>query len=281
MKPTYEVEEITPTIAERYLSKSRLNRPLHNRTVDRLANVMTRGLWQLTNQGLAFDSEGWLVDGQHRLASIIRSSVTVQMLVARNVSHEVAIQAIDSGSKRTPGQRLAMMGEANGNSRASICRYVSILLSEEKASHETWNPIDDRWVTDEYRAELDELAPLKTPPGLRLTGVPRGIMCLMLKKDPERGRVFVDGLVTGQDLSAGSPILLLRNKLTISARGEVMKRDQFVWTLASAAAHLSGERLTKMPNSASDRYVTFAKRLKIPINASVHTLISRERVKRG
>ena len=63
MKVTIEV--ITPQLAETYLTANVGNRPVLRRVVARYAREMAAGNWLLTHQGIAFDSQGKLVDGQH------------------------------------------------------------------------------------------------------------------------------------------------------------------------------------------------------------------------
>src|SRR5262249_29433317 len=40
--------------------------------------------WKLTHQGICFDANGFLIDGQHRLHAIVMAGKSVQMIVAHN-----------------------------------------------------------------------------------------------------------------------------------------------------------------------------------------------------
>ena len=81
-----EIQAITPAIAAEYLKKNTRNRNLQQVVVDRYADDMARGNWQLTHQGIAFNADGVLLDGQHRLAAVIKAGVTVEMMVAFGVA---------------------------------------------------------------------------------------------------------------------------------------------------------------------------------------------------
>ena len=95
------IEKITPTKAEAYLLKiAPHQRPLRNSWVNNLAAIMQSGNFHLTHQGIAFDCNGYLFDGQHRLRAIVQSGTTVEMQVARGVSID-AWHATDIGRKRT------------------------------------------------------------------------------------------------------------------------------------------------------------------------------------
>src|SRR5256885_4562153 len=72
------VVTITPKKAAEYLERNTANRPLSAKTVRDFAAAMRRGEWQVTHQGIAFDTTRALVDGQHRLAAIVQADVPVQ-----------------------------------------------------------------------------------------------------------------------------------------------------------------------------------------------------------
>lgn len=95
------VEYVTPLIARRYLMKRpEVQRKLRPHRVAQYARDMRQGRWGLTHQGIAFSSTGHLVDGQHRLAAIIESGVSVDMLVTRGVAGE-AFVGMDRGMLRS------------------------------------------------------------------------------------------------------------------------------------------------------------------------------------
>src|SRR5262249_11917158 len=64
------------------------------------ADDMLAGRWRLSFQGIAFDTSGRLIDGQHRLLAVLRSGMTIPFMVFRNVDMEIA-DSIDTGRKRS------------------------------------------------------------------------------------------------------------------------------------------------------------------------------------
>ncbi len=76
-----KIQTVTPRRAAEYLERNTANRPLSKRTVREFAEAMRRGEWRVTHQGIAFDTEGALVDGQHRLAAIIEADLPVETTV--------------------------------------------------------------------------------------------------------------------------------------------------------------------------------------------------------
>lgn len=123
MKTT--IEKISPAVAEKYLENRTRNRQINKRTVDRYAAVMNAGAWELTHQGIAFDKEGKLFDGQHRMAAIVQSGKTIEFSVARYLKNEdVPMLVVDSGYARNAGDRLVIGGivDAHGRTIYSILR---------------------------------------------------------------------------------------------------------------------------------------------------------------
>lgn len=78
-----KVMKISPCMAKKWLENAAVgNRRVDMRTVSRYANDMQSGHWELTHQGIAFDADGHLIDGQHRLRAIIQSGMDVEMQVS-------------------------------------------------------------------------------------------------------------------------------------------------------------------------------------------------------
>jgi hypothetical protein len=77
-------EYITPHRAQSYLERNKTNRKVSWAAVAALAYDMATGAFLTTEQGIAFDIHGGLVDGQHRLHAIIRSGKAQTMRVTFN-----------------------------------------------------------------------------------------------------------------------------------------------------------------------------------------------------
>lgn len=77
-----EITNVTPLLASSWLERLNVNnRKVSYRVVDKYSRDMSKGDWVLNHQGVAFDKYGHLADGQHRLLAIIKSGVTVPMMV--------------------------------------------------------------------------------------------------------------------------------------------------------------------------------------------------------
>jgi len=126
--PVVERMVITPDQALEWLEKTNTNnRKVSDKHVQRLARDMTDGKWVLTHAGIAFDPEGTLLDGQHRLWAICFSGVAIEMFVWRNVEPQ-SMMAIDSGKARSLADILNIAGE-NGDVSKNHLATLRAMLS--------------------------------------------------------------------------------------------------------------------------------------------------------
>lgn len=95
-------ETITPAIAAAFLESNTGNRVLRPGTVKTWLQIYRRGEYVTTHQGIAFDTDGRLIDGQHRLTAIrqMPEDFCVRMLVARDCDSQSYL-CIDQGLYRT------------------------------------------------------------------------------------------------------------------------------------------------------------------------------------
>lgn len=99
-KDNVTFETITPDTAKAYLTHNLVNRSVKRTTVEEYARDLKRGKFETTHQGIAFDTEGTLLDGQHRLLAIAVTGVPARMMVTRDLPKRSA-EYIDRGTSRS------------------------------------------------------------------------------------------------------------------------------------------------------------------------------------
>jgi len=100
-----ETVNMTPAMARIVLLGNKGNRPIRANVVEYLVREIINGNWKLTHQGIAISSFGNVLDGQHRLHAIVKSGVTVKILVNSYVN-ENTFMFIDGGVTRTVSDKL-------------------------------------------------------------------------------------------------------------------------------------------------------------------------------
>lgn len=123
---TIELMEVTPDQAREWLLKNVKNRNLRKGIVGQYGRDMATDNWAINGSTIVFSDTGILIDGQHRLnaiAALTAPGAAVPLLIVRGVK-EQAKRTIDSGTKRTMGDRLKIddMGAGSSNVLASLLR---------------------------------------------------------------------------------------------------------------------------------------------------------------
>lgn len=131
------VETITPEKAKQYLEQNTNNyRKLSPSKVTQYANDMMAGQWEENGEPIQFAENGVLLNGQHRLAAIVKSGVTISMPVIRGISNDVSL--FDIGKART-AKDIAIAnnlrpGTANNTSLGVASLVLSKVLYQQKGT---------------------------------------------------------------------------------------------------------------------------------------------------
>lgn len=153
---TSEVITITPDIALDMLKQNTRNRPMNKEQVLYYANQMQRGQWQLNGESIIFSDGNVLLDGQHRLAAIVKSQTSQKMLVVRGVDGNT-FATIDTGKLRTASNVFALEGIKNYTNVGSGIKSYLLLTSNynsDKISN-TKSKITNADLLSEYNCRPD------------------------------------------------------------------------------------------------------------------------------
>src|SRR5690242_726941 len=106
--------EVFPEMAQDWLDNhNHINRRKRLATVDKYLRDKINSLWMVTHEAIAFDWNGELVDGQHRLEMCIQSGEPFKVLVVLGLDPQVRM-VVDIGVPRRPADILKLLGyEAN------------------------------------------------------------------------------------------------------------------------------------------------------------------------
>jgi len=215
------VEKVGPEVAQSWLDAQGLNRNFKTRMVDAIARDIREGNWRTTGDTIKFDSEGRLLDGQNRLMAIVRSGMTVELAIARNVIADDVLIAVDHGTPRTVADALRMRGYSDPNNLAAL---VGLVISYRAGK--PWSIERKLNVSEALDAlETDEpwLDSLKLGGRVRKhVGGQRSTMSAVAHLAGEYDRDlrddFYEALITGIGLEEGSPVLALRSRLISDAQ---------------------------------------------------------------
>ena len=215
-------ELIRPDDARKILETMRANRKVIQRHVDKLAELMRRGEWvETAGDPIRFNQQGELIDGQHRLWALLESGVSLHFTIIRGIPAE-AMDVLDTGLRRGLKDFLEIHGEKYAKVLSSTLNYLNVYWGTKELAGDPWHI---RSLTAK-----EALKVLEEHPGIResvtrgdavahLLGGGQGrwaaihyILSRIHYQDTEE---FYRKLLTGQDMTMGSPISLLRNRLIL------------------------------------------------------------------
>lgn len=217
-----DIEYIGVEQARQLLSRNtNKNRPLSQRHVDYLANAMKNGNWAINGQTIIISDVGELIDGQHRMSAIIKSGVTVPMLVCRGVEGKNFVY-IDEGKSRTAANVFASMGIKDCSNMAAICNFV-LTYREVMRRNIGWN-LRTKFSNDEVLQEFKNNKEIylevkhlsKKGKAVCAQSVSGGIAAIsMMDSMADRNQIveFWDGVATGEMLTTKHPSYVLRERL--------------------------------------------------------------------
>jgi hypothetical protein len=107
----------------------RCNRKFKPYLAERYCDEMLAGNWVLIHAGIALDTNGDLLDGQHRLAALVlagevKPDIEVPLAITYDLEPEVALK-IDVGKPKTLADILSMNGVIDVNHMGALCRLIA------------------------------------------------------------------------------------------------------------------------------------------------------------
>jgi hypothetical protein len=210
---------VTPKMAAEILIKhNNDNRNVRKLVMSRYQHDMESGQFPVTHQGLAFASDGTLLDGQHRLMAIRESGKPMWMLITRGLPRDIQ-QFLDRGARRSPSDFLD--GTHSRLRVAAMRMLLAIRLLDG-----TINPTDLRTaascITDadimaafggyeDVASDLLELASAANKAARQVALTPGSLLTAAVTYPDMAERVLLQ-VETGAGLEIGDPILALRNR---------------------------------------------------------------------
>lgn len=223
--------DITPDIALAMLEKNEKNRFLRPAKVAQFKKMLLKGRFPWTHQGIAFDFEGRLFDGQHRLEAVVASGKTANMHVLFGCDPDT-FQYVDYGTSRTAADLMYIAGDKYASLRAAVVKKEYIF---ETGSKESQPPQGTLEYSKTFPQDILDEACKWGMKGAKITSQ-RAVAGAYFRiathtKHPDLLEEFWHKFVTGEELKSKDPILqvreLLFQKPTFDARsgGDIATKE--------------------------------------------------------
>lgn len=231
-----EVIQVTPQLAQLWLERNSGNRNLRSPHVAKLARSMELGEFQFVADPIRIAASGRLLDGQHRLAAVVRSGLPQTMLVVSGLDED-SQQYMDIGKLRTPADavKLEFPDKKYADKWSAIAR---LLIQWDAAGMPTEilkpaTPEIIQYIRD-HDAELERAVDagnavrrgIRTGCSVAVAGT---VFYLAEQRDATLAHDFWRRLSTGAGIEIGEPVYALRTALQ-------HRRERDRWTATEEAA---------------------------------------------
>ena len=262
--PTFGIEQITPDFAERVLEeKNTKNRKVKPANLKRLITSIDNGEWILTNQGIAFDKEGNLLDGQHRLLAIVKTGKTLPIMVARNMDPKI-FHCVDTGTARTAADGLYIKGSAASKHLAAGIKVYLLYKTYPKGTWRNVTVPTHMEIHNEYERQKEDWDKIIYEMGIYhrkfhcfhlSAGIPFYKLVQEKKYKQEILTEFLTQFSEGVNLEIDNPILSFRNQLMqkgFRLRGSFYQRYQLNAFIRLVNFHINKVKKTRFMAPPSD-----------------------------
>lgn len=261
MSVSTKIQIITPQMAEEWLKGKIHNRPLRENICFKYAELIEKGRFRLTHQGIAFDEEGRLIDGQHRLQGISLSRIPTQMMVTTGLPLEV-MRYVDTGQGRNVRDNIAIAtGKTPDAHRVKVAMAILRMSSNRRKTKITADEVED--ILREHAEALDFVMPLAKcgKPGISVAWL-SAVFMRAYYAVARRGRLtdLLSFLISGymeDDDPCKRIAVRLRDYLidgTGSAESKTQPTAAYMRVERTVRAYLEGEGLMKLCLATEEQF---------------------------
>lgn len=223
---------LTPELATKLLEGNRLNRPLRDLHVKRIAAQIASGKWKFNGDTIKVADDGDVLDGQHRLWAVIEANRAIETIVVYGIERD-AFATIDTlRQTRTGGDVIALAGAERH--RNTIAMAIAWLIRWQRGIEkfkEPRNRVENADIAATFEAHpriveaVERAARLR---GICNTALLAFFYYLITSRDADLGERMLDTLRDPTKVPLSDPFYRLRVYLI----GEREKRKETLVTLA-------------------------------------------------
>jgi len=121
--PHSEWRVVDKALADEWLLKNTKNRKFRRMQAEKFSRDINAGDREITHQGIGFDLNGVLVDGQHTLTAISLTGKSLYLLVTYNLPERARV-VVDGGATRSTHDAAIFAGLDGSRSDVAVARFL-------------------------------------------------------------------------------------------------------------------------------------------------------------
>lgn len=235
---------VTPEMAGQWLEKNTHNRKTRPRGSNTYVREIKEGRWHVIHQGIAFDSKGLLVDGQHRLLAVCDAGISIPLMVTFGLPAG-SMEAVDRGMKRSIPDILQLEHAIPNSSR--ISSLVAVIAACVHSLDTTMTPGVAMEIYRQHKPSLDWAASSLPQRGSLWAAPIVSAFAVGYGRTETQAAVvsFVASYESGEALVDGQPAFYLRRALLETDRSDrVLPKVLFRWVLNVLHRSVLGHEVT-------------------------------------
>ncbi len=248
------VVEFGPKLAEYVLTElNPHNRPMKPAKIKKYASDLADGKWGLTGDTIKFGTDGFLKDGQNRLAASVRAGKPLITHVVFGIQPELFAR-MDIGKNRTGGDVFSIAKINYAGHVAAAVRWLLILNSENPADRGA--QYSNEQLLTAYREQFDAdrledsivaaLAVRKTCH--HPVGPLAALHYMFAERDQKKADAFFDEWASGRAKKVRAPARSLQNTLVqiaANSNNRVHENVRNALIIKAWNAYVAGRTVTK------------------------------------
>lgn len=213
---------ITPDIARALLTLNTGNRKLTPGVVERYAEDMRKGLWVFNGDAIRQSVSGRILDGQHRLHAVIKSGVSITVMLITGLSEDV-FATIDNGKPRK--FRDIIQGEKNVTTLGAVCVFIHQAKKGYQGNGGTPSNTGKQQILQEHPEIRGCVEAASKLPRYLNHPVQAYVYYVASLINKEKAEEWMNGLTTGESLGSQDARLVLRERMGSS--GKYLRADRY------------------------------------------------------
>jgi hypothetical protein len=217
-----KIVTITPEDATALLERNKLNRPLRDNHVRRIAKQISTGKWRFNGDTIKISTKDDILDGQHRLWAVIEAKKPIETILVHGIEAE-AFATIDTiRAVRTGGDVLALNGAERYRNKLSAALTWLIRWQRKCIPNfrDPSNKVENSDIEQAYKANPGMFRAVERC--ARLQGLTNVSICaffyyILFNRDPDLAERMVNTLENPAGVGVNDPFFRLRASFTAAS----------------------------------------------------------------
>lgn len=237
---------VSPKMAADLLKTNKGNRRLSQTRIARYTRIINNGDWDINGQAILVDENDDLIDGQHRLESIVAGGIAAPLLIIRGVKRKT-FKSLDTGGPRNLADVLSIKKEKYTTTLAAALGWLwkyehGVMLGVNAAEKPTHAELDGFLQKHPAMREAVPFVLDRCKHKIHQPGPFSFLYYVCSKSNPVKADEFFDQVMNQIGLQKGSAAFMLHQRLLDEAasKRKLPQAEKIAIIIKAWNAHMTG-----------------------------------------